>query len=238
MDVENLFEKVSVYDSNLERVSHDIQKAKSLQVGNFTSVKQSFQLIHTVQQRLLTLQQRHVGYLDALPTFLDNLGLRGAQTDEMIPLLYPYYSFHSDLHDVSYLNFSIQNAENALTKLNRLDINNTETSALGTESNPIFIKDAKNGIKSEINNLNKLLVDIEKDITSLEKEVKDIIIDWLKTANLDSAPRSFLSAYQKSSEIRHSKINIINDSKKEQLINQIFNKSELHQSIVLHNQPA
>ena len=211
LDVENLFEKVSIYDSNLERVSHDIQKAKSLQVGNFTSVKQSFQLIHTVQQRLLTLQQRHVGYLDALPTFLDNLGLRGAQTDEMIPLLYPYYSFHSDLHDVSYLNFSIQNAENALTKLNRLDLNNTETSDLGIENNPIFIKDAKNGIKSEIINLNKILQNIEKDIVSLEKEVKDIIIDWLKTANLDSETRSFLSTYQKSSEIRYSKINIIND---------------------------
>ena len=211
LDVENLFEKVSVYDSNLERISYDIQKAKSLQAGNFTSVKQSFQLIHTVQQRLLTLQQRHVGYLDALPAFMDNLGLRGAQTDEMIPLLYPYYSFHSDLHDLSYLNFSIQNAENAITKLNRLDLNEIDASDLGTESNLIFIKDAKKGIKSEINNLNKISENIEKDVTSLEKKVKSLIIDWLKTANLDSESRSFLSTYQKSSEIRYSKINIIND---------------------------
>mgnify|MGYP003312064737 CR=1 FL=1 len=72
-EVENLFEKVSVYDSNLDLVNHDIQKAKSLKLGNFISIKKSFQLIFEVRQRLSMLQQRHVGYLDALPLFLDNL---------------------------------------------------------------------------------------------------------------------------------------------------------------------
>ena len=210
-EVENLFEKVSVYDSNLELVNHDIQKAKSLKSGNFTSIKKSFQLIFEVRQRLSMLQQRHVGYLDALPLFLDNLGLRGAQTDEMIPLLYTYYSFHSDLHDHSYLHSSIQMAENALTKLDRIDISQIETSTLNSDNNQVFVKDAKIGIESETNNLINLLDNTKKDIVSLEKNVKDLILDWLKTASLDSEPRSFLSTYQKSAEVRHSKIKIIND---------------------------
>jgi len=210
-EVENLFEKVSVYDSNLELVDYDIQKAKSLKSGNFTSIKKSFHLTSEVHQRLSMLQQRHVGYLDSLPLFLDNLGLRGAQTDEMIPLLYPYYSFHSDLHDYSYLNSSIQMAENALTKLDRIDISQIETSNLNTENNQAFIKEAKLGIESETNNLINLLDNTKKDIVSLEKNVKDLILDWLKTARLDSEPRTFLSTYQKSAEIRHSKIKIIKD---------------------------
>ena len=210
-EVENLFEKVSVYDSNLELVNHDIQKAKSLKSGNFTSIKKSFQLIYEVQQRLSMLQQRHVGYLDALPLFLENLGLRGAQTDEMIPLLYPYYSFHSDLNDNSYLNSSIQMAENALTKLDRIDLSQIETSNLNNETNQVFIKDAKMGIESETNNLINLLDNTKKDVVSLEKNVKELIMDWLKTGSLDSEPRTFLSTYQKSAEIRHSKIGIIND---------------------------
>ena len=130
------------------------------------------------------LQQRHVGYLDALPLFLESLGLRGAQTDEMIPLLYPYYSFHSDLHNHSYLNSSIQMAENALTKLDRIDIRHIETSNLNNENNQVFIKDAKIGIESETTNLINLLGNTKKDIVSHEKNVKELIMDWLKTCLL------------------------------------------------------
>jgi len=209
-NIENLFEKVTVYTKNIENISHDIQKAESLQRGNFTSIKESFQLIHAIHQKLLTLQQRHVGYLDALPSFLENLGLQGAQTDEMIPLLYPYFSLHSDLHDISYLTSSIQKAENSLTKLNRFKHKKNESDLI-TDSHQIFLKDAKAGISLEINNLNSLLVSTKKDISSLESNVKELIINWLKTAELDSEPKSFLLTYQKSSEIRNSKVEIIND---------------------------
>ena len=209
-EVENLFEKVTVYNKNIESINHDIQKAKSLQMGNFTLLKESFHLIYEIRKRLLALQQRHVGYLDALPSFLENLGLQGAHTDEMIPLLYPYFSLHSDLHDISYLTSSIQRAENSFTKLNRFKHKN-ETSDSTSESHQIFLKDAKVGITTEINNLNSLLVSTKKDINSLEYNVKELIIDWLKTADLDPELKPFLFTYQKSSEIRNSKIDVIND---------------------------
>ena len=209
-NVGNLFEKVSVYNTNIENISHDIQKAESLQKGNFTLIKESFQLIYVIHQKLLKLQQRHVGYLDALPSFLENLGLQGAQTDEMIPLLYPYFSLHKDLHDISYLTSSIQKAENSLTKLNRFEHKKEESNSK-SDSHQIFLKDAKAGISFEINNLNSLLVSNKKDISSLESNVKELIINWLKTAELDSESKPFLLTYQKSSEIRSSKIEIIND---------------------------
>ena len=209
-EVENLFEKVTVYNKNIENINHDIQKAKSLQVGNFTLLKESFQLIYEIRKRLLTLQQRHVGYLDALPSFLENLGLQGAHTDEMIPLLYPYFSLHSDLHDISYLTSSIQSAENSFTKLNRFEHKN-KASDSASESHQTFLNDAKVGISAEINNLNSLLVSTKKDINSLESNVKELIINWLKTADLNPELKPFLFTYQKSSEIRNSKIDIIND---------------------------
>ena len=210
VDVENLFEKVTVYNKNIEGINHDIQKAKSLQMGNFTLLKESFQLIYEIRKRLLTLQQRHVGYLDALPSFLENLGLQGAHTDDMIPLLYPYFSLHSDLHDISYLTSSIQRAENSFTKLNRFEHKNEVSDSTGA-THKTFLKDAKVGISAEINNLNSLLVSTKKDINSLESNVKELIINWLKTADLDPELKPFLFTYQKSSEIRNSKIDIIND---------------------------
>ena len=196
-NVGNLFEKVSVYNTNIENISHDIQKAESLQKGNFTLIKESFQLIYVIHQKLLKLQQRHVGYLDALPSFLENLGLQGAQTDEMIPLLYPYFSLHKDLHDISYLTSSIQKAENSLTKLNRFEHKKEESNSK-SDSHQIFLKDAKAGISFEINNLNSLLVSNKKDISSLESNVKELIINWLKTAELDSESKPFLLTYQKN----------------------------------------
>ena len=208
---ETLFEKVSMYEPNLEPINHDIQKAQSMQTGNFNLVSESFQLIHEVNNRLSSLQQRHVGYLDALPAFLESLGLRGAQTDEMIPLLYPYYSLHSDLQDTSYIDKSIQKAENVINKLTRFDhlLSNKLDSSSDNHKN--FLRDAKVGVLSEIDNLRGLIESTEKDIKSLENNVKTLIIDWLKTAELDSKSKPFLSIYQKSSDIRESKIRIIND---------------------------
>jgi hypothetical protein len=206
---ENLFEKVSIYEPNLEPINRDIQKAQSMQTGNFNLISESFQLIYEVNNRLSSLQQRHVGYLDALPAFLEVLGLRGAQTDEMIPLLYPYYSLHSDLQDTSYIDGSIQKAENVINKLTRFDNISPPTSSSDNHKN--FLRDAKVGVLSEIDNLRGLIESTKKDIKSLENNIKILIIDWLKTAELDSEPKPFLSTYQKSSDIRESKIRIIND---------------------------
>ena len=208
---ETLFEKVSIYETNLEPINHDIQKAQSMQTGNFNLVSESFQLIYEVNNRLSSLQERHVGYLDALPAFLEALGLRGAQTDEMIPLLYPYYSLHSDLQDISYIDRSIQKAENVINKLTRFDNIPPPKSNSSSDNRKNFLKDAKSGVLSEINNLQGLIESTEKDIKSLESNVKILIVDWLKTAELDSEPKSFLFTYQKSSDIRESKIRIIND---------------------------
>ena len=63
-------------------------------------------------------------------------------------------------------------AENALTKLDRIDISQIETSNLNAENNQAFIKDAKMGIESETTNLINLLDNTKKDILSLEKNVK------------------------------------------------------------------
>lgn len=208
---ENLFDKVSIYEPNLEPINHDIQKAQSMQTGNFNLVSESFQLIYEVNNRLSSLQQRHVGYLDALPAFLEALGLRGAQTDEMIPLLYPYYSLHSDLQDISYIDRSIQKAENVINKLTRFDNILPPKPDLSSDNHKKLLSDAKIGVLSEIDNLRGLIQSTEKDIKSLENNVKILIIDWLKTAELDSEPKPFLSTYQKSSDIRESKIQIIND---------------------------
>ena len=208
-DTEILFDKVSIYEKNLVKTTQDIENSKSLKSGNFNLLKESFQLVDGAKRHLSSLHQRHVSYLDNLPLFMDKLGLRGAHTDDMIPLLYPYYSFHRDLHDTTFLDKSLKRANNLLNKLKRFEVK----SEVGSDSDNFLIslKESKKGILEEIVNLNNLSESYDKDIVSLESKVKELIMNWLRSGELDSEPHEFLSMYHKSSDIRFSKIDLIND---------------------------
>ena len=208
-NAESLLEKVSTHESYVDNLRHDIDQSKSFQSGNFESVKQSFDLITKTYNRLSVLKKRHVGYLDALPSFMNILGLQGAQTDEMLPLLYPYYSFYTDLQDFSFITSSLHRANNLVTKLNNYE--NSKDNDLDSIKSDNFIRDAKKGIIIEIDSLKSLHSNIEKDIKSLEVNIKNLVLQWLKTGDLISNPQAFLSNYKSSSEIRTSKIRVIND---------------------------
>jgi len=232
---EKLFDKVSVYHSSLEQLRYDIEKARSLKSERFGLVKDSFQIINTVNTRLASLHQRHVGYLDTLPSFMEHLGLRGAQTDEMIPLLYAYYSLHSDLNDVSSLDSLLERAKFLLSKLNRLKISSNSKPEKRDDSSTEghFLKEAKLGISDEITNVEGLIMSSKKDVKSLESNVKDLVIEWLETGELDLRPRDFVETYQKSEEIR--------GEKRELILNKIENYmafvdySEKHEHLVLES---
>ena len=208
-NAESLLEKILIHESYVDNLRHDIDQSKSFQSGNFELLKQSFRLIKKTYTRLSVLKQRHVGYLDALPSFMDILGLQGAQTDEMLPLLYPYYSFYTDLQNFSSVTSSLKRADNLVTKLNNYA--NSENNDLESIKPDNFIRDAKEGILNEIDSLKSLYNNIEKDIKSLEDNIKNLILQWLKTGDLISDPQAFLSNYKNSSEIRISKIKLIND---------------------------
>ena len=72
-----------------------------------------------------------------------------------------------------------------------------------------------------------------KDVKSLESNVKDLVIEWLKTGELDSKPRDFVGIYQKSEQIR--------EEKHELIVNKIENYmafvdySEKHEHLVLES---
>ena len=209
-EAEQLFHKVSVYDSNLDQLRYDMDKARSLQSGKFELVKDSFQIINRVNIRLASLHQRHVGYLDALPSFMEQLGLQGAQTDEMIPLLYTYYSLHSDLSDTSSLSALLERANFLLTKLNRDEPSDSKSGKGSEGPDPNhFLKEAKRSISEEIINIKGLVTSQNKDVKSLESNLKYLVIEWLKTGELDTEPRDFVETYQKSEKIREGKHELI-----------------------------
>ena len=229
---EQLFHKVSVYDSNLDQLRYDMEKARSLQSGKFELVKDSFQIINRVNMRLASLHQRHVGYLDALPSFMKQLGLQGAQTDEMIPLLYMYYSLHSDLSDTSSLSELLERANFLLTKLNRYEPSDSKSDKGSEGLGPNhFLKEAKHSISEEIINIKGLITSRNKDVESLESNLKYLVIEWLKTGELDTEPRDFVGTYQKSELIR--------EEKRELVVSKIENSmafidySEKHEHLVL-----
>ena len=208
---EQLFHKVSVYDSNLDQIRYDIENATSLKSEKFELVKTSFQIINTVNTRLISLHQRHVEYLDTLPSFMEQLGLQGAQTDEMIPLLYVYYSLHSDLNNTSSLGVLLERA-NFLSK--KLDRHNPSPDSKVEKESEVssqnhFLKEAKRGISEEIISIEGLIKSSKKDVKSLESNVKDLVIEWLRTGKLDTKPRDFVEAYQKSEKIREEKHELI-----------------------------
>jgi len=199
------------------------------------SNQDSFQIINRVNMRLASLHQRHVGYLDALPSFMEQLGLQGAQTDEMIPLLYTYYSLHSDLSDTSLLSELLERANFLLTKLNRYAPPPDSKSGKGSEgSGPNhFLKEAKHSISEEIINIKGLITSRNKDVESLESNLKYLVIEWLETGELDTDLRDFVETYQKSELIR--------EEKRELIVSKIENSmafidySEEHEHLVLES---
>ena len=120
--IESLMSKVLVYESNIGDVEDNFILVKEQSGGNFTSLKNSFVTIVELRNRLEHLHRRHVNYLDSLPDFMHLLGLEGAQTDEMVPLIYPYFSLYGDIEDnldyVKLLEFSTH----LLSKLDRYDL--------------------------------------------------------------------------------------------------------------------
>ena len=232
---EQLFHKVSVYDSNLDQIRYDIENATSLKSEKFGLVKASFQIINTVNTRLASLHQRHVEYLDTLPSFMEQLGLQGVQTDEMIPLLYRYYSLHSDLNNTSSLGVSLERANFLSKKLDRRKLSpDSKVEKEGeVSSQNHFLKEAKRGISEEIISIEGLITRSIKDVKSLESNVKDLVIEWLRTGKLDTKPRDFVEAYQKSEKSR--------EEKHELIMNKIDNYmafvdySEKHEHLVLES---
>ena len=102
------------------------------------------------------MHRRHDNYLDSLPDFMHLLGLDGAQTDEMVPLIYPYFSLYGDIEDnldyVKLLEFSTH----LLSKLDRYDLTKIKNDSIFDQK--IFIRDAKAGIKDEIINIQDLIL--------------------------------------------------------------------------------
>ena len=205
-----LVEKIEVYEKNLDRVLNDIDRAVSLNSGNFDSLRESFEILHNVNSRLSKLQRRHVEYLDSLPSFMQKLGLQGAKTDEMTSSLYPYYSLYNELKEVNYLERLLETAKYLLLKLNKYELSDLENST-GKAKDLHFLKSAKKGITDEVANIETLILNSKKDTSSLESKLRELILDWLKTGQIEAEIRDFTGDYYRSNDIRHLKHGLIKD---------------------------
>ena len=76
-------------------------------------------MIADLRSKLEHLHRRHVNYLDSLPEFMDLLSLQGAQTDEMVPFIYPYFS-HADIKNNSNYDNLHEFANHLLIKIRKV----------------------------------------------------------------------------------------------------------------------
>ena len=153
---ESLISKVSFYESNIGNIEDDFNLVSEQLGSNFVSLKNSFKTIVNLKTKLEHLHRRHVNYLDSLPEFMNLLHLQGAQTDEMVPLIYPYFSLHGDIMDNSNYDNLFELANHLLSKLERYDLTKIKNDSIFDQK--IFIRDAKEGINNEIkpNDWNKI----------------------------------------------------------------------------------
>jgi len=204
-----LMAKASVYESNMGDVEDKLNLVQEQSGGNFQSLKQSFSIILDLRTRLELLQGRHVNYLDSLPNFMRLLGLEGAQTDEMVPLIYPYYSLFGDIDDnTNYINL-LEFATHLLSKLDRYDLTKIKNDGIFDQKN--FIIEANKGIKKEMLAIQQLIDDSKKDIEKLKGDVKNLILDWLKSGNINSNIQDFFYNYTDRISKRFLKKEIIID---------------------------
>ena len=109
------------------------------------SLKNSFKTIVELRNKLEHLHRRHVNYLDSLPEFMDLLSLQGAQTDEMVPLIYPYFSLYSDIKDNSIYGNLSEFANHLLSKLERYDLTKIKNDVIKLLYNLNIVVSPSNG---------------------------------------------------------------------------------------------
>lgn len=205
--IDSLISKVQLYESNVGDIEDNFTLIKEQSGGNFLSLKTSFETIVELRNKLEHLHKRHVNYLDSLPKFMNLLGLQGAQTDEMVPLIYPYFSLYGDIKDNSnYTNLS-EFANHLLSKLDRYDLTKIKNDSIFDQKN--FIRDAKKGITNEILNIQKLIDQSEKDLKKLRVDVNSLIISWLESGNINNELQDFFHDYVDNMAARSLKKEVV-----------------------------
>ncbi len=205
--IDSLLSKVLVYESNIADVEDNFALVKEQSGGNFLTLKTSFAMIVELKNRLGNLHSRHVNYLDSLPEFMNIIGLQGAQTDEMVPLIYPYFSLYGDIDDNSNYTKLLEFANHLLSKLDRYDLTKIKNDSIFDQKN--FIRDAKTGINDEMANIQKLIDQSEKDLKKLRIDVNVLIIGWLESGNVNTELQDFFQSYVDNIATRSLKKEII-----------------------------
>jgi len=193
----HLLSRIEIYENGLEPLSARISEAELLSSRNFDSLKKAFKILNTIDERLKTLHNRHVDYLDDITSFMRKLGLEEVLTDEMVPPLYEYYSVYTDISNVSELKNLLEKAKHNLKKLNQKE--DADISSLD-KGQQIFLKDSKSGISKEINNIEDLLRKKSTNAKALELDIGRMIMNWLKTGILSSESNDLLGRYRVAEE--------------------------------------
>ena len=228
--IESLISKVSFYESNIIDIEDKFTLVSEQSGGNFVSLKSSFKTIVKLRTKLEHLHRRHVNYLDSLPEFMDLLSLQGAQTDEMVPLIYPYYSLYGDIKDNSNYDNLSEFANHLLSKLERYDLTKIKNDSIFDQK--IFIRDAKKGISNEILNIKKLIEQSVNDLEKLKVDVKRLILDWLESGNVDDKLQDFFHTYSNNIAARSLKSEVILEKMESHMAFVEYNTS--NDSIKLH----
>jgi len=228
--IESLISKVSFYESNVGDIEDNFTLVSEQSGGNFVSLKNSFKTIVNLRTKLENLHRRHVNYLDSLPKFMDSLHLQGAQTDEMVPLIYPYFSLHSDIRDNSNYDNLSELANHLLSKLERYDLTKIKNDSIFDQK--IFIRDAKEGITNEIINIQKLIDQSVIDLKKLKVDVNGLIIGWLESGNVDDKLQDFFHTYSNNLAARSLKGEVILEKMESHMA--FVDYSTLNDSVKLH----
>ena len=205
--IQSLMSKILAYESNIGDMEDNFTLVKEQSGGNFLSLKASFTMIVELRKKLEHLHKRHVNYLDSLPEFMGLLGLQGAQTDEMVPLIYPYFSLYGDIEDNSNYAKLLEFASHLLSKLERYDLTKIKNDSIFDQKN--FIRDAKKGITSEMESIQKLIDQSEEDLKKLRIDVNNLIIGWLESGNVEEELQSFFYDYTDKIAMRSLKKEVI-----------------------------
>ena len=228
--IESLISKVSLYESNVGDIEDNFSLVSEQSGGNFVSLKNSFNKIVELRNRLERLQVRHVNYLDSLPDFMKLLRLEGAQTDEMVPLIYPYFSLYGDIKDNSNFDNLYEFANHLLSKLERYDLTKIKNDGIFDQKN--FIRDAKIGINNEIINIQKLINQSQSDLNNLRVDVNGLIISWLDSGNIDDELQEFFHTLSNNLAARSLKSEVILEKMESHMAFVDYNTS--NNSVKLH----
>ena len=187
--VRQLYRKVTAYEPEPEGVTHALEQAEAKAGGRFDALKEAFSALEKLRAELEALHQQHVGYMDQLPRFMQQLGLPEGQPEALASWLYPFYALHQSLSGSGAPGALDKEISEYLARLRKVaDSFGDREGSEELERKLACIEEALAALPAERKRVRALLKERRTRCKQVEQGAKQVALDWMTSGSAAGQP--------------------------------------------------